>query len=578
MTDTASKKTKTDSPIVQLIKRERPNHNDYSALQKLRLSYEPPLPPIFRAKVDLPLPSVRVEHPEHVDEKVKGLFPHSHGLPSVHFEPNTEFVSGKPLKVGILFSGGQAAGGHNVVAGLYRYLKLRNSGSQLFGFLGGPIGVIKGKYTQITEETIKDYINLGGFNMIDTGRDKIEKDEHFVSSRKVCEELDLDGLVIAGGDDSNTNAAVLAEYFLSHKVKTKVIGVPKTIDGDLKNEFIEISFGFDSAVKVFSTLIGNVATDLLSAKKYYHFIRLMGRSASHITLECALQTHPNVCIIGEEVAHKKQTLKEITHHVSDVIIKRATAGKDYGVVLLPEGLIEFIPEVHELLGEINEILANNPSVNHKEIVDHLSPACRGLFDFLPHKIREELMLERDPHGNVQVSKIETERLLIQTVSEDLAKRARSGDYHGKFAPLSHFFGYEGRSCLPSNFDCNYCYTLGHVAGALIESGQTGLVAVVKNLTGPVDKWLPAGFPVTMMIHMERRKGKDTPVIEKALVKLDGKPFKTFLNNRNAWSMEDHFRNPGPIQFEGPVAEEFNFTIQLEHGIDIPNLSDSKHHS
>eukprot|EP01121_Diplochlamys_sp_Union-15-3_P020055 TRINITY_DN769_c0_g1_i2.p1 TRINITY_DN769_c0_g1~~TRINITY_DN769_c0_g1_i2.p1 ORF type:complete len:408 (+),score=76.42 TRINITY_DN769_c0_g1_i2:693-1916(+) len=399
--------------------------------------------------------------------------------------------------------------------------------------------------------------------MIDTGRDKIEKDDQFQASRNVCESLDLDGLVIAGGDDSNTNAAVLAEYFEKHKVKTRVIGCPKTIDGDLKNEHIEISFGFDSAVKVFSELIGNVAYDLLSAKKYYHFVRLMGRAASHITLECALQIRPNITLIGEEVAKKEQTLKEITDYICDVIAQRFNNGKDYGLVVLPEGLIEFIPEVHVLLEEINEILAKDPNINHSELDNHLSPACKAVFQYLPHKIREELMLERDPHGNVQVSKIETEKLFVQTVTEELKKRKSNGHYKGKFAPITHFFGYEGRSCLPSNFDCNYCYSLGHTAGALIEHGKTGLIAVIKNLTSPVKEWVPAGFPVTSMVHIERRKGKNVPVIEKALVKLDDKVFKTLVLHREKWANGDHFRNPGPIQFSGENANELNFTIQLE---------------
>jgi len=464
-----------------------------------------------------------------------------------------------------VFSGGQAAGGHNVVSGIFRYLKSRNPGSILYGFIGGPIGIIKGRYTEITEKHISLYHNMGGFSMIDSGRDKIQKPEEFESSLSVCTQLDLNGLVIVGGDDSNTNASVLAEYFKANGSKTCVLGTPKTIDGDLKNEFIEVSFGFDSATKVFSGLIGNIMSDCTSAKKYYHFIRLMGREASHISLECALQTHPNCIMIGEEVKERKRTLKHITDVICEIIVERANLGKNYGVIIVPEGLIEFIPEVHMLLMEMNEVLAKDTATSHSEMPEKLSPGARAIFEYLPDTIRAQLMLDRDPHGNVQVSRIETERLLISLVETELYKRANTGHYSGKFAPLPHFFGYEGRACEPSNFDSNYCYTLGHTVGALVEEEKTGLIAVVRNLTKPVSHWIPSGIPVTTMLHIERRKGSNVPVIKKALVELENKPFQYYKSVRRRWATEDHYANPGGLQYAGKVSDQINLTIQLEQG-------------
>ncbi|KAL6072970.1 Pyrophosphate--fructose 6-phosphate 1-phosphotransferase [Balamuthia mandrillaris] len=433
---------------------------------------------------------------------------------------------------------------------------------------------MKGDFMQITAELLSRYRNQGGFDIIGTGRDKIETEEQFLSSRLVCEKLGLDGLVVIGGDDSNTNAAVLAEYFKSHHLPTRVIGVPKTIDGDLKTDLgVEVSFGFDSACKVFSSLIGNIEADANSSQKYYHFIRLMGRSASHITLECALQTHPNITLIGEEVAAKRQTLEQITNSICQVISARADKGKNFGVVLLPEGLIEFVPEVHALISELNELLADGVSPDH--VRGKLSEASRSVFDFLPSSIRNELLLERDPHGNVQVSLIETEKLLIHLVKAELKKRKASGSFKGKFAAMGHFFGYEGRCVMPSNFDAHYCYTLGRTAAALLTDAHvhhrhgnhhvTGYIATVRNLTAPVAEWKVGGIPLTSLMNIERRKGKDKPVIRKALVKLEGAPFKELCRNRERWALHECYRNPGPIQYEGIAADQPNITLLLEYG-------------
>jgi len=564
--------TKKQKPTVEVTPavvgdRDPISTEHYSPVQHIRLAYEPPLPTLFEGdKIALanydekPAPM-----PEDNKESIQKLFPNTVDLAVVTLKQNQfEYQPGKALRVAIVFSGGQAAGGHNVVCGLYRYLKARCIDSQLLGFIGGPIGIVKGRYIEITEQHVKAFKNMGGFHMIDSGRDKIQTAEQFASSAAVCDKLKLDGLVIVGGDDSNTNAAVLAEYFKKEKCHTRVISAPKTIDGDLKNYWIEVSFGFDSATKVFAGLIGNVMSDAASAKKYYHFIRLMGREASHISLECALQTHPNCLILGEEVAAKKHTLKGVTNILSDIIVERARLGKNYGVFLIPEGLIEFIPELKLLLSEMNEALAKEPGTSHSDMLEKLTPSAKAIFEYLPTKIRKEMMMDRDPHGNVQVSKIETEKLLITTVTGELRRRAADGKYAGSFAAINHFFGYEGRSCEPSPFDSNYCYTLGHTIGSLIELEKTGLVAVVKNLTSPDPKqWQPCGIPVSSMLHIERRKGHEVPVIKKALVDLHGKPFFEYKKLRRSWVTEDKYSNPGGLQYEGTASSLINLTVQLE---------------
>jgi len=516
-------------------------------------------------------------------DKIENLFPNTFGQPFLTVQRGKQTRGHKnPLRIGVVLSGGQAAGGHNVICGLFDFVKSVHPDSQLIGFLAGPIGIIKGKSINLTESLIDQYRNQGGFDIIGTGRDKIEKKEHFEASRQSCIALDLDGLVVIGGDDSNTNAALLAEDFSVNRLKTKIIGVPKTIDGDLKDipNKIETSFGFDTATKMYSHLIANIATDSNSARKYYHFIRLMGRSASHITLECALKTHPNIALIGEEVEAKKQTLSRITDDMCTVIARRAEKGKNFGIILLPEGLIEFVPEVNVLIKEINEILANNsasPKQQQQQGVTSMEHLIRGqltehsgqLFDTLPASIREELLLERDPHGNVQVSKIETEKLLIKLITDRLAVWKKEGKFKGSFAALSHFFGYEGRCCLPSNFDSNYCYALGNVAGALVEAGKTGYMASVGNLSAGVGDWKCGGVPLTVMMNVERRAGKDKPVIRKALVDLEGRPFGYFVKRREKWSLKEDYVNPGPIQFYGPNAEDKTLTLILESGTTRP---------
>eukprot|EP01087_Luapelamoeba_hula_P019114 TRINITY_DN6287_c0_g1_i1.p1 TRINITY_DN6287_c0_g1~~TRINITY_DN6287_c0_g1_i1.p1 ORF type:complete len:587 (-),score=84.94 TRINITY_DN6287_c0_g1_i1:124-1845(-) len=547
---------------------------EFSPLQHLRLGYTPNIPPVL-ANTTAPCRVVPGGHPDSppVDAAtIQRLFPHTYGQPPLDLVAGTTPSASPVLKIGVVLSGGQAAGGHNVISGLYDYLVARNPHSQLFGFLGGPIGIMKGQYIKITGSLVDRYRNLGGFDIIGTGRDKIETEKQFESSRDICARLELDGLVIIGGDDSNTNAALLAEYFKATNLKTKVVGVPKTIDGDLKSDHgVELSFGFDSAAKVYSELIANIATDARSAGKYYHFIRLMGRSASHITLECALQTHPNIALIGEEVAQKQETLAGITKEVCDIICARADAGKNFGVVIIPEGLIEFIPEVHKLIEELNELLASQKEDDKDAIRSLLSDASRKLYDFLPHDIRHQLMIDRDPHGNVQVSKIETETLLIHLVKVELKARKSAGTFKGSFAALNHFFGYEGRCVIPSLFDCNYCYSLGRTAGALLEAGVTGYMAVVRHVWGRYEDWKCGGVPLTNMMNVERRKGKDKPVIKKALVELDKKPFLEFKKHRARWAIEDCYRNPGPIQYN-EAWDEPNITLQLEYGPAAPAVS------
>ncbi len=483
-----------------------------SPIEEARLKYKPPLPGCLKGLSFLQ----SVEGEIAQNSALKEIFPRTYASPRIEFRTG-EPVKYAPLRLGVVLSGGQAAGGHNVITGLFDALKKMHPSCRLFGFLGGPAGIIESDYVELKEALLDHYRNTGGFDLLGSGRTKIETPEQLAASKKTVEALNLDGLVIIGGDDSNTNAALLAEYFLAEHCHTRVVGVPKTIDGDLKSADIETSFGFDTACKTYSELIGNIARDALSAKKYTHFIKLMGRSASHVTLECALQTHPNMALIGEEVAARQMTLRQIAELVADVLCARSKEGKNYGVVLIPEGLIEFIPEVHGKKGS------------------------------LPQEIASQLELERDPHGNVQVSQIATEQLLTHVVEQVL--KERSG-YKGKFAPVHHFFGYEGRSCLPSNFDTHYCYALGFTAALLVQAGCTGYMSVVRGLSEPVDEWEVGGIPLTSLMTMEQRKGSLKPVIKKALVDLEGAAFQSFASRREVWGIEDHYRYPGPIQFFG----------------------------
>jgi pyrophosphate--fructose-6-phosphate 1-phosphotransferase len=531
-----------------------------SLLQQVRLRYQPKLPDSLKEIIHL-IPMPAQELAEYVDPSLKDLFPLTCRQPLLTFEKG-EGGALRPLKVGVVLSGGQAPGGHNVIAGLFDALKRFHPDSRLIGFLDGPQGMIKNKTKEITEDLLSYYRNQGGFDIIGSGRTKIESIEQFSAVKTTAQSLDLDGIVIIGGDDSNTNAAFLAEYFESNHLKTKVIGVPKTIDGDLKNQFVEVSFGFDTACKIYSELIGNILKDTLSAKKSYYFIKLMGRSASHIALECAFQTHPNLTLISEEVAEKKQTLKELAQEIADVICLRARSGKYYGAILIPEGIIEFIPEFKYMIQEFNQLLSSHQfhskeieSLSKKEdkihyIAKQLSSRGKDCFLELPIEIQEQLMLERDPHGNVQVSKIETERLLINLVEKELKKRTQVGEYEGKFSAQPLFFGYEGRSGLPSNFDSQYCYALGCLAAVLIQAGVTGYLCCLKNLTKPVEEWTILGVPIFNLLHLEEREGKKKAVIKKALVELEGKPFSHFKKEREKWMIEDAYICPGPIQFEG----------------------------
>ncbi|KAK9151579.1 hypothetical protein Syun_009888 [Stephania yunnanensis] len=537
----------------------------YSELQRSRLDQALPLPSVLRKPfnvVDGPKSSA-AGNPEEIEK----LFPCLFGQPSASLVAASEssLSSDLKLKIGVVLSGGQAPGGHNVISGVFDYLQDRAKGSALYGFRGGPAGIMKCKYIELTSDYIYPYRNQGGFDMIASGRDKIETPEQFKQAEETALKLDLDGLVVIGGDDSNTNACLLAEYFRSRNLKTRVIGCPKTIDGDLKCKEVPISFGFDTACKIYSEMIGNVMIDARSTGKYYHFVRLMGRAASHITLECALQTHPNVTIIGEEVAAKKQTLKKITNYIADVICQRADLGFNYGVILIPEGLIDFIPEVQQLIAELNEILAHDVVDEGGLWKKKLQSQSLQLFEFLPRAIQEQLLLERDPHGNVQVAKIETEKMLIQMVETELEIRKQEGRYHMHFGGQSHFFGYEGRCGLPTNFDSTYCYALGYGAGALLHSGKTGLISSVGNLSAPVEEWTVGGTALTLLMDVERRHGKFKPVIKKAMVELEGAPFQKFASKRGEWAINNRYISPGPIQFCGPVSNGVNHTLLLELG-------------
>ena len=529
-----------------------------SALQKERAAYNPKLPKALQGAVKV----VEGAPTQSVDnqEEIKKLFPNTYGMPLVEFV-TAENALQKEMNVGVILSGGQAPGGHNVISGLFDEIKKLNPNNRLYGFLMGPSGLVDHKYIEITEELIADYRNTGGFDLIGSGRTKLEKVEQFEKGLEVIRELNIKAVVIIGGDDSNTNACVLAEYYAAKNYGVQVIGCPKTIDGDLKNEQIETSFGFDTATKTYSEVIGNIERDCNSARKYWHFIKLMGRSASHIALECALQTQPNICLISEEIEAKDLTLNDIVEQIASTVAYRASQGNNFGVVLIPEGLIEFIPAIGRLIQELNDLLAAHgqdykdldKAAQREYILSHLSEANKATFETLPEGVARQLSLDRDPHGNVQVSLIETEKLISEMVGAKLDQWAKEGKYTGKFSALHHFFGYEGRCAAPSNFDADYCYALGASAAQLIANGKTGYMAIVKNTTASTEEWKAGGVPITMMMNMEKRNGEMKPVIRKALVDLDGKPFKAFAAQRDKWAKETCYVYPGPIQYWGPTS-------------------------
>ena len=542
-----------------------------SALQIARASYTPKMPAVLDKNVVFQ----EGESTSAVAdaEDIKKLFPNTYGRPIIKFVESDKPESLLAMNVGVILSGGQAPGGHNVIAGIFDGIKRINKESKLYGFILGPGGLVNHEYKELTADIIDEYRNTGGFDIIGSGRTKLETTEQFDKGLEIIKELDIKALVIIGGDDSNTNAAVLAEYYKSINSGVQVIGCPKTIDGDLKNELIETSFGFDTACKVYSELIGNIQRDCNSARKYWHFIKLMGRSASHIALECALQTQPNICIISEEVEAKNQSLDDIVTDIAKVVAARAAKGKDYGTILIPEGLIEFIPAMKDLIEELNDFLAHNQvefdsirrSMRRDYIIHKLSEKNSKIYESLPETVASQLTLDRDPHGNVQVSLIETEKLLSEMVDKKLKQWKKEGKYDGKFSTLSHFFGYEGRCAAPSNFDADYCYSLGYTASLLIAAGKTGYMASVRNTTSPAKEWIAGGIPITMMFNMERRHGEMKPVIQKALVDLEGAPFKEFAKNRDTWAMETSYIYPGPIQYFGPdeVKEQPTMTLKLE---------------
>jgi pyrophosphate--fructose-6-phosphate 1-phosphotransferase len=544
-----------------------------SALQIARAAYQPKLPTVLtgavKAVAGAPTQSVADQ------EEIKKLFPTTYGLPELRFEKNEAPVAGKPINVGVILSGGQAPGGHNVISGLFDGVKKIHQDSRLYGFIMGPGGLVDHKYMELTSDIIDEYRNTGGFDIIGSGRTKLEEVAQFDKGLEILKELNISALVIIGGDDSNTNAAVLAEYYKANNAGVQVIGCPKTIDGDLKNGLIETSFGFDTATKVYSEVIGNIQRDCNSAKKYWHFIKLMGRSASHIALECALQCQPNVCIVSEEVEAKNLTLQDVVNNIANIVAARAAQGNNFGTVLIPEGLIEFIPAMKRLIAELNEYLAvaeNNEAYAKVEraakrqyIIEHISKENAETFAALPEGVAIQLTLDRDPHGNVQVSLIETEKLLSEMVGKRLAEMKAAGEYNGKFSPLHHFFGYEGRCAAPSNFDADYCYALGFNAACLINSGVTGYMSSVRSLVNPAEQWIAGGIPITMMMNMERRHGAMKPVIQKALVRLDGAPFKKFAEKRDEWALNTCYVYPGPIQYFGPteVCDQTTKTLEYE---------------
>ena len=549
-----------------------------SPLQKARYEYSPKLPGMLRNGIA----EIAVKEGEKTtsaadQEKIAELFPNTYGEPEVTFEKGQNTSAAKKQVVGVILSGGQAPGGHNVVSGLYDALKATNKENVLIGFKGGPSGLIEDNFIVFDDAYINEYRNTGGFDIIGSGRTKLETEEQFKIATEVCKKHGITAIVIIGGDDSNTNACVLAEYMAAHKTGVQVIGCPKTIDGDLKNEDIEISFGFDTATKTYSELIGNIERDCNSAKKYWHFIKVMGRSASHVALECALECQPNICLISEEVKAKKQSLSEIADYIADAVEKRAANGNNFGVVVIPEGVVEFVPEFSALISEINELLAGSKAdafnaleswaEKYAFIEKGLSKEAMEVFAILPQAIQQQLFLERDPHGNVQVSLIESEKLFAALVGDKLKARKAAGTYTGKYATQTHFFGYEGRCAFPSNFDADYCYSLGYNAFMLIQYGYNGYLSKVSNLSRPAEEWIAGGMPITKMMNIERRHGEDKPVIKKALVELDGKPFKYFEAHRDEWAVETSYVFPGAIQYYGPteVCDITTRTLALEQG-------------
>lgn len=549
-----------------------------SPLQKARYQYVPKLPGMLRngiAEIAVKEGSATTSVADQ--EKIKALFPNTYGEPEITFVKGENTSADKKQVVGVILSGGQAPGGHNVVCGLYDALKATNKENVLIGFKGGPSGLIEDKFIVFDDEYIDQYRNTGGFDIIGSGRTKLETEEQFAIATEVCKKHGITAIVIIGGDDSNTNACVLAEYMAAHKTGVQVIGCPKTIDGDLKNEDIEISFGFDTATKTYSEMVGNIERDCNSAKKYWHFIKVMGRSASHVALECALECQPNICLISEEVKAKKQSLSEIADYIADAVEKRAAAGNNFGVVVIPEGVVEFVPEFSALISEINELLAGSkadafnalPSWAEKYafIEKGLSKESMEVFAILPQAIQQQLFLERDPHGNVQVSLIESEKLFAALVGDKLKARKEAGTYVGKYSVQTHFFGYEGRCAFPSNFDADYCYSLGYNAFMLIQYGYNGYLSKVSNLSKPAEEWVAGGMPITKMMNIERRHGEDKPVIRKALVELDGKPFKYFEAHRDEWAVNTCYTFPGAIQYYGPaeVCDLTTRTLALEQG-------------
>ena len=543
-----------------------------SPLQLARADYKPKLPATLTGNI-LIKESAATQSVAHQNE-IKEMFPITYGMPVLNIESGSEPMKSPVLNIGVILSGGQAPGGHNAIAGIFDGLKALNSNNKLYGFLGGPSGLVDGKYIELTSQIVEEYRNTGGFDIIGSGRTKLEEKSQFDKSLANCRKIGINALVVIGGDDSNTNACVLAEYYKSINANVQVIGCPKTIDGDLKNEMIETSFGFDTASKVYSELIGNIERDALSAKKYWHFIKLMGRSASHIALECVLQTHPNYAIISEEVQEKRLTMDQIVEDIARVIKTRSDNNENFGVCLIPEGLIEFVPEIKKLITEINDLLADKAAAFNALVTDddrfqfinsHISAESTKAFNSLPKEIQIQLLMDRDPHGNVQVSRIETEKLLIDMVADKFKEWKAEGRFNGKFSALAHFFGYEGRCAAPSNFDADYTYSLGYVSAIIIGSGKTGYMAMIRNLTAPAEKWIAGGVPITMMMNLEKRHGQMKPVIQKALVKLDGKPFKEFTKHRGEWSIKTSYVFPGPIQYFGPseVCDATTKTLQLE---------------
>ena len=540
-----------------------------SNLQKARAAYQPKLPKALQG----PVKAVEGAATQSVGNQaeIKELFPNTYGMPVITFQPG-EPVALEPFNVGIILSGGQAPGGHNVISGLFDGVKSLNPANKLYGFILGPGGLVDHKYMEITPELMDQYRNTGGFDISGSGRTKLEEEDQFEKGIQILRELKIKALVIIGGDDSNTNACVLAEYYAAKKYGVQVIGCPKTIDGDLKNEQIETSFGFDTACKTYSELIGNIQRDCNSARKYWHFIKVMGRSASHIALECALQCQPNICLVSEEVEAKAMSLDDVVTYIATAVAKRAEDGNNFGTVVIPEGIIEFIPAIKKLIAELNDVLAlpeaqsiNSGNEQIEFVKRHLSKENLNVFKSLPSDVAAQLALDRDPHGNVQVSLIETEKLLSRMVADKLAIWKHQGKYVGKFGTQHHFFGYEGRCAAPSNYDADYCYSLGYNASRLIANGKTGYMSVIKNTTAPAAEWIAGGVPITMMMNLEKRNGKMKPVIRKALVELDGAPFKYFAAHRDEWARETAYVYPGPIQYWGPteVCDQPTITLKLE---------------